>query len=459
LVKALFWTLASRLSIQFFSFLRVVILARILTPYDFGISASTFIAYQLLEMLTFTGFTTALTAYKGEFREGYPTLFWTSLLRGIILFFLLFLFSDSIGAFFKDSNVSFAIKVVAISFIPSSITNPIFIVEANRFFRFEKIFILEFSEALINTVFAIFLGLYFRDFRAMIYSFLIGAFAKMFISYILRPYIPSLSFSFLWLKRMLSFGIWVNLTFVLNFLLRYADRTLVGKFSGQHSLGIYSNAQNLAFLVAPQLSSMISRVLFPYFVVSDVGETEKAFLSYMRASLFVGLLFFAPMFFWSDGVIRIALGEKWMDAVEILKPLSIASILSIISNTISPLSQGKGKPNLDVYRLAVIPLVFLLLSLLNPRNPIWVSWCLSFGYLASIPVWYLGISSLGIRPSRIFLSLIPLISSAFLPFLFPEGILRVLVSIFSYTLTEILLFRGMGIFEVFRLKIPNPKLP
>jgi O-antigen/teichoic acid export membrane protein len=100
LVKALFWTLASRLSIQFFSFLRVVILARILTPYDFGISASTFIAYQLLEMLTFTGFTTALTAYKGEFREGYPTLFWISLLRGIILFFLLFLFSDSIGAFF-----------------------------------------------------------------------------------------------------------------------------------------------------------------------------------------------------------------------------------------------------------------------------------------------------------------------------------------------------------------------
>ncbi len=178
MVKALFWTLASRLSIQFFSFLRVVILARILTPYDFGISASTFIAYQLLEMLTFTGFTTALTAYKGEFREGYPTLFWTSLLRGIILFFLLFLFSDSIGAFFKDSNVSFAIKVVAISFIPSSITNPIFIVEANRFFRFEKIFILEFSEALINTVFAIFLGLYFSDFRAMIYSFLIGASPK-----------------------------------------------------------------------------------------------------------------------------------------------------------------------------------------------------------------------------------------------------------------------------------------
>jgi hypothetical protein len=71
----------------------------------------------------------------------------------------------------------------------------------------------------------------------------------------------------------------------------------------------------------------------------------------------------------------------------------------------------------------------------------------------------LGISSLGIRPSRIFLSLIPLISSVFFPFLFPEGIFRVLVSIFSYTLTEILLFRGMGIFEVFRLKIPNPKLP
>ena len=459
MVGALFWTLASRLSIQFFSFLRVVILARILTPYDFGISASTFIAYQLLEMLTFTGFTTALTAYKGNFKEGYPTIFWTSLFRGVILFFILFTFSDSIGEFFKDGNVSFAVKVIALSFIPSSITNPVFIVEANRFFKFEKIFILEFSEALINTVFAVLMGLYFKDFRAMIYSFLIGAFAKMFISYILRPYFPELSFSFAWFKRMLSFGIWVNLTFVLNFLLRYADRTLVGKFSGQYLLGIYSNAQNLAFLVAPQLSSMISRVLFPFFVVSSVDETERAFLSYMRASLLVGLTFFAPMFFWSEGVIRLILGEKWMEAAELLKPLSLASIISIISNTISPLSQGKGKPNLDVYRLAIIPLVFLSLSLLNPKSPLWISWCLNFGYLSSLPIWYFGVSSLGIRSHRILLSLFPLIFSIFLPFLFPEGIIRILASIFSFLLSEFLIFKNIGIFEVFKLKIPNPQLP
>ncbi|MEO0202048.1 MAG: oligosaccharide flippase family protein [candidate division WOR-3 bacterium] len=98
--SALFWTLASRVSIQAFSFLRVVILARILTPYDFGISASTFIAYQLLDMLTFTGFTTALTAHKGNFKEGYPTLWWSTFIRGLILATILFLFSDSIGDFF-----------------------------------------------------------------------------------------------------------------------------------------------------------------------------------------------------------------------------------------------------------------------------------------------------------------------------------------------------------------------
>ncbi len=457
MVSALFWTLLSRVSIQFFSFLRVVVLARILTPYDFGVSSSTFIAYQLLEMLTFTGFTTALTAYKGNFREGYPTLFWTNLLRGIILFFVLFLLSDNIGNFFKDDNVSFATKIVALSFIPSSITNPAFIVEANRFFRFEKIFILEFYEALINTIFALLLGFYLKDFRAMVYSFLISSFAKMLLSYILHPYFPKFSFSFSWFRMMLNFGVWVNLTFVLNFLLRYADKALVGRFSGQHVLGLYSNAQNLAFLVAPQISSMISRVLFPFFVFSDPKETERAFLSYIRASSFVGLIFFAPMFFWSEELIRLVLGEKWIDSVQLLKPLSLASVISIISNTISPLSQGKGKPNLDVYRLAVIPLVFLFLSIINPKSPIWISWSLFFGYIASLPIWYFGISQFEISTKRTFLSLIPILSSIFLPFIFKEGIIRVFISILLFLLFEYAIFKRLGIFEVFKLKLPDPK--
>ncbi len=457
--SALFWTLASRVSIQGFSFLRVVILARILTPYDFGISASTFIAYQLLDMLTFMGFTTALTAHRGNFKEGYPTLWWATFIRGLILAVILFLFSDSIGDFFHDENVSFTAKVIALSFIPNSLTNPVFIVEANRFFEFNKIFVLEFSEALINTISAVILAFYFKDFRAMIYAFLIGVFAKFIISYVLRPYIPKPSFSFKWFKEMLSFGIWVNLTFVLNFLLRYADRTLVGKFAGQSQLGYYSNAQNLAFLVAPQLSSMISRVLFPFFVVSNRKDSERAFSYYLRAGILIGGLFFAPMFYWSEGVIKILLGDKWLEAADLLKPLSLASIMAIISNTISPLSQGKGKPKLDVFRLAIIPLVFLSLSLLNPGNSEWIAWSLFFGYLSSLTLWYVGVVLSGVRGYYALKPLLPLAVSLILPIPFQNGIVKTLIFLSTLIVSEFVLFKGLGIFKILKLRVPELQKP
>lgn len=453
----LFWTLSSRISLQFLSFIRVIILARILTPYDFGISASTFIAYQLLEMLTFTGFTTALTAYKGRFEEGYPTLWWATFIRGVILFLLLFSFSDFIGEFFKDENVSFASKIIAISFIPSSLTNPVLIVEANRFFEFKKIFILETSEALINTLSAIVLAYFLRDFRAMIYAFIIGVFSKVIISYILRPYMPEMSFSFTWLKRMLSFGIWVNLTFVINFFLRYLDRTFVGKFSGQDSLGYYSNAQNFAFLVPPQLSSMVSRVLFPYFVSAAEKESSLAFSYYLRIGNLIGGIFFAPMFFWSEGFITLVLGDKWINSAYMLKPLSIAGLLAIISNTISPLSQGKGMPKLDVMRLSVIPIVFVLFSLLNIKDGVWIAWSLALGYAFSIPVWLYGVMRCGVPLKYILKSIMPLVLAMIIGFLvYPiSGIFSVFAFILVLIFSEYIIFKGFGVIEIIDLKIPH----
>ncbi len=453
----LFWTLSSRISLQFFSFLRVIILARILTPYDFGISASTFIAYQLLEMLTFTGFTTALTAYKGRFEEGYPTLWWATFIRGVLLFLLLFSLSGFIGEFFKDDNVSFASRVIAISFIPSSLTNPVFIVEANRFFQFKKIFILETSEAFINTLSAITLAYFLKDFRAMIYAFIIGAFSKLVISYILRPYMPTLSFSFAWLKSMLSFGVWVNLTFVITFFLRYLDRTFVGKFSGQDSLGYYSNAQNFAFLVPPQLSSMVSRVLFPYFVSASEEESSLAFSYYLRIGALIGGLFFAPMFFWSEGFITLVLGDKWINSAYMLKPLSVAGLLAIISNTISPLAQGKGIPKLDVMRLSVIPTLFVLFSLFNIKDGIWIAWSLALGYAFSIPVWLYGVVRCGVPLMYIFKSMVPLTLAMFMGFLvYPiSGVFSVFVFILVLILCEYIIFKGFGIIEIVRLKIPQ----
>ncbi len=453
----LFWTLSSRVGIQVFALLRTVILARILTPYDFGVATSAFIAYQMLDMMTFTGFTTALTAQKGNFREGYPTLWWSTVVRGLILALLLYVFSDAIGKFFKDPNVAYTSRLVALAFVPYSLVNPVMVVEASRFFRFEKIFIVELGEAFAYFLTALFLSFYFRDYRALVFGFVAAGFTKFVLSYIVRPYLPPLSFSLRWLKRMFSFGIWVNLTFVLNFILMYMDRTIVGRFAGQTALGHYSNAQKFAFLAPPQISSMLSRVLFPYFVTAPDEDARRVFGIYMRTVLLIGSVFFAPMFFWNRGLINLLLGPGWEYAAEILRPLSLAGLLAMISNTVSPISQGRRMPRLDVMRLSVIPVVFGIMAVFNLKDGVWIAWSLAAGYLASVPFSFHGTRISGVPFPYILRPLLPFVIALLISFLlYPVSAVLSALSLPLFTLSlELLLFRSLGALDFLKVRVPE----
>ncbi|NPA80122.1 MAG: oligosaccharide flippase family protein [Thermotogae bacterium] len=453
----LFWTLASRVSIQLFALLRIAVLARILKPYDFGVATSAFIAYQMLDMMTFTGFTTALTAYRGDFRKGYSTLWWSTVLRGLSLALLLYALADVIGRFFNDPNVAYTTRLVALAFIPYSLVNPTMVVEASRFFRFEKIFVVEFGEALMYFLGALVFARIFGDFRALVFGFVVAGFTKLVLSYIVQPYLPRLSFSMTWLRRMFSFGIWVNFTFVLNFLLMYLDRTIVGKFAGQTALGHYSNAQRFAFLAPPQISSMLSRVLFPYFVSADDSESERAYGVYLRTVLLIGALFFGPMFFWNRGFINLTLGPGWEHAAEILRPLSLAGLLAMVSNTISPISQGKSMPRLDVFRLTVVPLVFILFAVRELHSSVWIAWSLALGYAASIPVSFWGIGRCGVSLRTLLLPLVPFSGALLISaLLYPLNALVSALSLAPLTaLLELLLFRRLGALELVNLRLPS----
>jgi len=454
----LFWTLASRVGIQAFALLRTVVLARLLSPYDFGVATSAFIAYQMLDMMTFTGFTTALTAHRGDFRGGYPTLWWSTVVRGLLLALLLYLSSDAIGRFFNDPNVAYTSRLVALAFVPYSLVNPVMVVEASRFFRFEKIFVVEIGEAAAYFIAAVLFARYFGDYRALVFGFVVAGLTKFLLSYLVRPYLPPLSFSFRWLKRMFSFGIWVNFTFVLNFVLMYMDRTVVGKFAGQTALGHYSNAQKFAFLAPPQISAMLSRVLFPYFVTAGEEETGKVFGIYVRTVALIGSLFFAPMFFWNHGLIHLLLGPGWEYAARILRPLSLAGLLAMFSNTVSPISQGKGKPRLDVLRLAVIPVVFGGMALFNLGDGVWIAWSLATGYAASIPLSFWGSRLSGVPYSHILKPLSPFVLSLIIVsplYLLSPLLPAVLLPLLTLT-AEVLMFGGVGAFDLLKVKVPHP---
>ena len=114
-VKSLLWKLLEKCSVQGVSFIVTIILARILSPDEYGIIAIVTIFLHFSNILIEGGFSTALVQKKGYDNKDFSTIFFFSLAVALIIYILLFLFSESIAIFFNEPQLIPVIKVLGIN--------------------------------------------------------------------------------------------------------------------------------------------------------------------------------------------------------------------------------------------------------------------------------------------------------------------------------------------------------
>ena len=360
-IKSGFWVFSLKITERAFSLIRLIILARILAPHDFGLMGIAMLTMATLETFSQTGFQAALIQKK-ENTELYLDAAWTiMIIRGFILFTILYFIAPYAAIFFKSPQAKPIIRIIGFSILFQAFTN-IGVIYFRKELEFNKQFIYQLSGTLADFIVAISAALILRSVWALVFGLLAGNAVRCFVSYLIHPYRPHLSSDLGKAKELFGFGKWVLGSSILVFIGAYIDDISVGRLLGSAALGFYQMAYRISNMPATEITYVIASVVFPaYSKVQDCQvRLKQAYFRIMRLTvaisipIAVGIVLLAPEF------TIIFLGEKWMPMVPAMQLLAVAGLIKSIISTGSPLFTGSGHPNFEFYMQLIRGLIIII---------------------------------------------------------------------------------------------------
>ena len=367
-IKSGFWVFALKFVQEILYFARLIILARLLAPRDFGVIGIAMLTLAILDTFSQTGIQDALIQKKEDIR-GYLDAAWTGLvLRGLALFALMFFLAPAAASFFRTPEASAIIRVFGLSQLVMAFAN-IGVVEFEKHLKFHKQFIYHIAGNITNFVVVVALALLLRSVWAFVLADLAGRIIQVGVSYAIHPYRPRFRWDLPKIKELFRFGRWVMGSSVLIFLVTQGDDIFVGKVLGAAMLGFYQMAYKISNTPTTEISHVIGQVMFPTYakLQDNPLRLKEAYLKVFQVITFLSFALTALILVLGPDFTRVFLGEKWLPMVTSLQILALAGLVRSVVGTTGPLFYGVGRPEIEArwefVRLAVLAVCLIPLTL------------------------------------------------------------------------------------------------
>lgn len=356
------WVFALRVFENTLRLLRLVIVARILAPHDFGLFGIALLAMAALETFSQTGFQTALVQKKGDVTPYLDTIWTVSIIRGVVLFIIIFISAPYIALFFNTPQASLIIQVVGATLCVGGFVNS-GIVYFQKELEFNKQFLYRLTTILVDFIVVVMAALVWKNVWALIIGLLAGSLTGLVTSYIIQPYRPRFRLDVSKTRELLGYGQWVFGSTILVFLVAQGDDAFVGKFLGATMLGFYQMAYRISNMPATEITHVISQVTFPAYakIQDDVPRLREAYVRVLQFTAFLSFPIAGLIFVLAPDFTRIFLGEKWMPMVPAMQVLACAGLIRSIAATTGPLLYASGRPKVDTQWQMIRLLVMVLL--------------------------------------------------------------------------------------------------
>lgn len=331
------WSVLSELMAKLITPISTMILARLLTPEAYGAVATTTIVISFANLLTDTGFHKYIIQHnfsdEKEKNESINTAFWTNLLTSIVLWLSIIIARHPIATFVGSPDLGNAIAATCVV-IPISALSSIQNAICKRDLNFRPLFLSRLVGVVIPFIVTIPLALWFRNYWALIAGTIIYNIANAAILSICTKWSPSVSYSFIKLKEMLSFCLWIIMDSVLTFFSTYIDLLLISQKFDQHHLGLYRTAMTTSNQILAIVASIAIPMLLPTFSQIQ-NDYDKLRATILKSQKIIGMMILPigfGLFLFSDLVTSILLGSQWIEAASIIGLWGLVHSFSILLN-------------------------------------------------------------------------------------------------------------------------------
>lgn len=346
-IKGVFWSSIERFSSQIVFFLVTLVLARYLTPDDFGLIGMLVVFLAISNSLIDSGFSLALIRKQDRTDIDNSTVFYFNIVTSLFVYLLLYAIAPWAALFFHEPKLTEVMRVLCLLQVISSFA----IIQRVQYTSTVNFRIQAKATAIAASlagVLAIILAVNGAGVWAIVYQLLLNSALNTFLLWYYSSWRPLLVFSWKSFKELYMFGFNLMVVGIIEALYQNSYQIFIGRFFSAANLGHFTQAKTIANFPSANLSNIISRVTFP--VMSDIQNNNERLSEVYRRLVRVIAFGVFPMMCGlaalSFPVIQVLIGNQWHFAAVLMVPLSFSFMFYPIHVINMNVLQVKGKSKL-----------------------------------------------------------------------------------------------------------------
>jgi teichuronic acid exporter len=327
-----FWSLVERISTQAVQAALGIVLARLLTPNDYGLIGLLLVFIVISQVFIDSGFTKALVQKKSRTAEDISTVFFFNIAISIVCYVVLWFCSPLVAVFYEIPKLESLLRVLALSLI----INALFTVRSTIVtiaLDFKLLAKINLIATIISGGIAIYLAYIGFGVWALVYQTLIKSMTSAILFWSFTKWTPSFKFSTSSFKEMFSFGSNLLIGSLLNTAVNNISSLIIGKLINAKQLGYYTQGVQYVGIVDKTINTVINKVLLP--TLSSIQDQQSLLVKYTKNILKTSSILVTPLFFilfvLAEPFVNVLLGSKWMPAAPIIQLFALARLITVFS--------------------------------------------------------------------------------------------------------------------------------
>jgi len=346
------WSGVSMAVVTALQFITLAVLARCLTPSDFGLMGMIMVVMGLAQSFADMGISNAIIHRQDATRDQLSSLYWLNILAGVVVFCAVCVSTPLVVIFYHEPRLPNLIYLTAVIFLITPLGQQ-FQILLQKDLKFDGLAKIEMAAALVNAMVAMSSAFAGLGVFSLIFGQLAATMSKVALLCGLgwHHWHPSLHFAKRDLKGYVSFGLYQMGERSVNYLSAHMDYIIIGRFLGPAALGVYTLAYQLVTFPLTKVNPVITKVMFPIFskIQNDNENFRKGYgkvinlIALISFPLMIGMLMVAPEF------ITLFFGEKWIASISVLQILCLVGLFKSLGNPIGAILLSKGRADIGFY--------------------------------------------------------------------------------------------------------------
>lgn len=351
-----------------------IVLARLLSPSDYGVVGLLAVFFAVARTFQDSGFASALIQKKDRTQKDYCTVFYFNLIMSCLLYIVFFFSAPYIAAFYKVPILVKITRVFALSFILGGFTSVLY-TKLKAEMRFKALSLISIIGTLCTGATGVILALLGYGVWALVFQVLVGELLKGVAIWLVSRWKPSLVFSLESFKKLFTFGGNLLVSGLINTLYNNIYTLVIGKVYQPIQVGYFNRANGYANIPTNIILQLAVDVSYP--ILATVQDSNErllvAYRKLLRTPLFILYPVLTMLAVMASPLIEIMIGSKWLPCVPMLKILCLAGFFIPLTHINLNLLYVKGRADL-VLRLEFIkkPIAFLILFASIPFGIYWL---------------------------------------------------------------------------------------